>query len=171
MSFSYSELNTVATLEPEKKFDEVLVDLSLVCSIFDEEIGPVIIYNDSNLEKDILDNLNLKVFSFVMQGSEFGPDNFAKMRGIVQVPHSEYYTSAIDILIRKESENKYYDTFVPLVIFLIFPKRHLSDYARIAINLEDFISKKFGEGLSQNSALKTLEELIKQIYSKIRDSS
>ncbi len=171
MSFSYSELNTVVGLETERKVDEVLVDLSLVCSIFDEEIGPVIIYNDSHLEKEILENLNLKVFSFVMQGSEFGPDNFAKMRGIVQVPHSDYYTSAIDILIRKENESKHYDTFVPLVIFLIFPKKHLSDYAKIAISLEDFISKKFGDGLGQIPALKTLEELIKQIYSKIRESS
>ncbi len=171
MSFSYSELNEVITLESESKFDEVLVDLSLVCSIFDEEIGPVVIYNDSHLDEEILENLNLKVFSFVMQGSEFGPDNFAKMRGIVQIPHSDYYTSAIDILIRKEDENKYYDTFVPLVIFLIFPKKHLGDYAKIAISLEDFISKKFGDGMGQIPALKTLEELIKQLYSRIRESS
>jgi len=54
---------------------------------------------------------------------------------------------------------------------LIFPKKHLSDYAKIAISLEDFISKKFGDGLGQIPALKTLEELIKQIYSKIRESS
>ena len=171
MSFPYSELNSIVTLETEKKFDEALVDLSLVCSIFDEEVGPIIIYNDSHLENEILENLNIKVFSFVMQGGEFGPNNFAKMRGIVQIPHSDYYTSAIDILIRKESENKYYDTFVPLVIFLIFPKKHLSDYAKIAINLEDFISKKFGDGMSQIPALRTLEVFIKQLYTKINESS
>jgi len=170
MSFAYSDLNAVLTHEQEEKLDNVLIDLSLVCSIFDEEIGPIIIYNDSLLSKEVLDNLNIKVFSFLMQGNDFGPNNFAKMRGIVQIPHSEYYTSAIDVLVRKEGLDHFYDTYVPLVVFLIFPKKHLGTYAKIAISLEDFISKKFGDGLSQIPALKTLEDFIKQLYTKIKES-
>ncbi|MCE7749770.1 MAG: hypothetical protein GPJ51_15395 [Candidatus Heimdallarchaeota archaeon] len=109
MSFTYSDLNVVLTHEQEDKLDNVLTDLSLVCSIFDEEIGPIIIYNDSLLNKEVLENLNIKVFTFLMQGNDFGPNNFAKMRGIVQIPHSEYYTSAIDILVRKEGINHFYE--------------------------------------------------------------
>ncbi len=170
MSFAYSELNTILLHEQEEKFDNDLIDLSLVCSIFDEEIGPTIIYNDSLLDKEVLENLNIKVFSFLMQESDFGSNNFAKMRGIVQIPHSDYYTSAIDILVRKEGVNRFYDTYVPLVVFLIFPKKHFGTYAKIAISLEEFICKKFGEGLSQIPALKTLEDFIKQLYTKTKES-
>ncbi len=106
MSFTYSDLNAVLTHEQEENLDNDLIDLSLVCSIFDEEIGPIY----------------------------------------------------------------FYDTYVPLVVFLIFPKKHLGTYAKIAISLEDFISKKFGNGLSQIPALKTLEDFIKQLYTKIRES-
>lgn len=43
MSFTYSDLNAVLTHEQEENLDNDLIDLSLVCSIFDEEKGPILV--------------------------------------------------------------------------------------------------------------------------------
>lgn len=156
--------------DQESKLERLLEELFFVFSIFDEESGPILLYNDSPLEEDIVHNLNLKVFSYLMQGSEFGPDNFAKLRGIVQIPHSDYYTSAIDVLVKKRSLKYRTQVYVPLIIFLIFPRKDLVTYAKIAENLEDFISKKFGNGFNEVPSLKSIEEFIKVLYSKIKES-
>ncbi|MHA1200202.1 MAG: hypothetical protein ACTSQF_12825 [Candidatus Heimdallarchaeaceae archaeon] len=156
--------------EQETKMERILEELFFVFSIFNEESGPVLLYNDSPLEKDIVDNLNLKVFTYLMQGSDFGPNNFAKLRGIVQIPHSEYYTSAIDILVKKRHLQYGTQVYVPLVIFLIFPRKDLVTYAKIAENLEDFISRKFGNGFNEIPSLKSIEHFINLLYSKIKES-
>ena len=156
--------------EQESKLERILEELFFVFSIFDEESGPNVLYNDSPLEEDIIDNLNLKVFTYLMQGSEFGPDNFAKLRGIVQIPHSEYYTSAIDIVVRKRSVKHGIQVFVPLIIFLIFPRKDLVTYAKIAENIEDFVNRKFGKGFNDIPSFKSIESFIHLLYLKIKES-
>ena len=169
MTSVQTSCDSLTITEQESKMERILDDLFFVFSIFDEESGPLLLYNDSPLEKDIVDNLNLKVFSYLMQGSDFGPNNFAKLRGIVQIPHSEYYTSAIDVLVKKRNTKYNVQVFVPLVIFLIFPRKDLVIYAKIAENLEDFISRKFGNGFNEIPSLKSIEHFIRLLSSKIKE--
>ena len=170
MTSVQTSFESLVLSETESKLERLLDELFFVFSIFDEESGPILLYNDSPLEKDIIDNLNLKVFTYLMQGSDFGPENFAKLRGIVQIPHSKYYTSAIDILVKKESTRLGTQVFVPLIIFLIFPRKDLVTYAKIAENLEDFITKRFGNGFNEVPTLKSIESFINLLYTKIKES-
>ena len=170
MTSSYTNLEFPIVDLQESKFERVLDELYFVFSIFDEEFGPVLLYNDSPLEEEVIKNLNTKVFSVVMQGVDFGPDNFAKMRGIVQIPHSEYFTSAIDILVRKENEISHVTMFVPLVIFLIFPRRDLATYAKIANNLEELISRRFSKGFSRIPSLTSIEHFVILLNNRIKES-
>jgi hypothetical protein len=167
MSYSSTEYLSFQKNITEEELKRILDDLHFVVSIFDETKGPSILFNESPLESDILENLNLKVFHFLMQSTEFGPSNFATMRGIVQIPYSVYYTSAIDLIVKKRDLKRRVDVFVPLVIFLIFPKKDLFFYARIAKNLEDYLSKIFEKGFRGIPTLTALASILNKLRKRI----
>ena len=104
-----------------------------------------------------------------MQGAEFGPENHASIRGIIQVPHSLYYTSAIDILVEKYDNQRQTKVYVPLVLFLIFPKKDLVFYTKIANSIEDFFSKNFSDGIYGIPSIQTISTLLKKFRKKIFD--
>jgi hypothetical protein len=138
MTYIYSDLQSYIHKADEVDTRSIYSNLYFVASLFNEITGPLIIYNNSPLDTSTLEKLNLRVFSFFMQGSEFGPDNFAKLRGIVHIPQTNFYTSAIDILVKKKDIIGLTDVYVPLLIFLIFPKEDIVTYAKIVDEIEQF---------------------------------
>jgi len=167
MSYSSSECYSLQDSLSEPELKRIIDDLHFVVSIFNEIEGSSILFNESPLEPEILENLNLKVFHFLMQSTDFDPDNFATMRGIVQIPYSEYYTSAIDLIVKKRDKKKKVDVFVPLIIFLIFPKKDLFFYARIAKRLEDYLSKIFEKGFQGIPTLNVLASILNKLRKRI----
>ncbi|MHA1591580.1 MAG: hypothetical protein ACTSUP_03825, partial [Candidatus Heimdallarchaeaceae archaeon] len=136
-------------------------------SLFDETSGPLVIYNNSPLDTNTLEKLNLRVFIFLMQGSEFGPNNFAKLRGIVHIPQTNFYTSAIDILVKKKDYIGLVDVYVPLLIFLIFPKEDIVIYAKIVDEIEQFISRYWERGFIGTPNIRDVELLIRKFLRRI----
>ena len=167
MSHSYSEVQLIPHTERKIEIRSLYENLFFVSSLFDEATGPMIIYNNSPLDDESIERLNLRVFSFLMQGSEFGPSNFAKLRGIVQIPQTDYYTSAIDILVKKMDQKTMTEIYVPLIIYLIFPKKDIVKYAKIVDDIESFISKSFERGFIGTPDLRTIELLIEKLQKKI----
>jgi len=104
-----------------------------------------------------------------MQGSDFDPDNFAKLRGIVHIPQTDYYTSAIDILVKKKDSNSLTDIYVPLLIYLIFPKEDLVIYAKIANEIEQFITRYWDRGIICSPYIRDVELLIRKLQSRINN--
>ena len=169
MSYSFTESLTKQPNNLKISNNQILDNLHFVVSIFDETKGPTVLYNCSPLEGEILETLNLKIFHFLMQGVDFGPDNFAKIRGIVQIPKTLHFTSAIDICVKKTDSVRNVDVFVPLVVYLIFPKNDLIIYARIAKFVEEVVSKKFSKGFSEIPSLEMLKQLITQLQNRIKE--
>jgi hypothetical protein len=167
MSYLSSDTPTQIETTTDVELRRIINDLHFVFSIFDEENGPLILYDDSPLMQEVVQNLNIKVFHFLMQGSEFGPENYASIRGIIQVPHSTYYTSAIDLLVEKYDIRKQTKVYVPLVLFLIFPKRDLLFYTKIANSIEDFFSKNFCDGMYGIPTIQTITTLLKRFRKRI----
>ncbi|MHA1691735.1 MAG: hypothetical protein ACTSU7_08855 [Candidatus Heimdallarchaeaceae archaeon] len=167
MTYSYSELLDYTHKMDEIDTKSIYSNLYFVASLFDEKSGPIVIYNNSPLDNFSLEKLNLRVFSFLMQGSEFGPDNFAKLRGIVHIPQTDYYTSAIDISVKKKDSNSLTDIYVPLLIYLIFPKEDIAIYAKIANELEQFISRYWERGITSLPDIREVELLIKKLQKRI----
>ena len=170
MSYSYSELQSSLQTE-EIATKNIYENLFFVSSLFDETFGPMVIYNNSPLSEEIIEKLNLRVFSFIMQGSDFGPSSFAQLRGIVQIPQTEYYTSAIDILVKKNDNKSFTEVFVPLVIYLVFPKQDIVIYAKIVNEIEQFITKYYERGFSEIPDIRTIEYLISKLQEKIQSIS
>ncbi|GAG38350.1 unnamed protein product, partial [marine sediment metagenome] len=83
MSYLSSDTPTQIETNTDIELRRIINDLHFVFSIFDEENGPQILYDDSPLMQEVVQNLNFKVFHFLMQGSEFGPENYASIRGII----------------------------------------------------------------------------------------
>ena len=166
-----SYVSSDAPMQMESKTDidlrRRINDLHFVFSIFDEDNGPQVLYDDSPLLDEVVRNLSTKVFYFLMQGAEFSPDNHASIRGIIQVPHSTYYTSAIDLLVEKYDVRKQTEVYVPLVLFLIFPKKDLVFYTKIANSIEDFFSKYLNDGIYGVPTLQTITTLLKQLRKRI----
>ncbi|MHA1223731.1 MAG: hypothetical protein ACTSSG_11865 [Candidatus Heimdallarchaeaceae archaeon] len=164
-----SKISSRANVEPlislTSQVDETISNLHFVVSIFNEVSGPEIVFNNSHLSSDTLFNLNFKIFSFLMQGVDFGPSNFAKIRGIIQIPQSEYYTSAIDLPIRKINKKTGNMTIVPLVLFLIFPNTSLVIFSRITKYIEDFLARKFKDGFDQEPSFTDIAQFISTLYS------
>ncbi len=167
MSYLSSSTLTQIEINTDIELRRIINDLHFVFSIFDEENGPLILYDDSPLMSEVVQNLNIKVFHFLMEGSEFGPDNHASIRGIIQVPHSTYYTSAIDLLVEKFDFKKQTKIYVPLVLFLIFPKKDLFFYTKIANSIEDFFSRYFSDGIYGIPTIQTITTLLKQFRKRI----
>ena len=167
MTYSYSKLQSEAYKVDEVDTRSIYNNLYFVASLFDEISGPLVIYNNSPLDPNTLEKLNLRVFSFLMQGSEFGPNNFAKLRGIVNIPQTNYYTSAIDILVKKKNINNLADVYVPLLIFLIFPKEDIVIYAKIVDEIEQFISKYWERGMIGTPDIRDVELLIRKLTRRI----
>ena len=167
MSYLSSDAPTQIEINTDIELRRIINDLHFVVSIFDEENGPLVLYDDSPLMQEVVQNLNIKVFHFLMQGSEFGPENYASIRGIIQVPHSTYYTSAIDLLVEKYDIRKQTKVYVPLVLFLIFPKKDLVFYTKIAKSIEDFFSRYFSDGIYGVPTVNTITALLKQFRKKI----
>lgn len=167
MSYLSSDAPTQIEINTDIELRRIINDLHFVVSIFDEENGPLVLYDDSPLMQEVVQNLNIKVFHFLMQGSEFGPDNYASIRGIIQIPHSTYYTSAIDLLVEKYDIRKQTKVYVPLVLFLIFPKRDLVFYTKIANSIEDFFSRYFSDGIYGIPTVNTITALLKQFRKRI----
>ena len=101
-----------------------------------------------------------------MQGSEFDPNNFAKLRGIVHIPQTNFYTSAIDILVKKKDSFGLVDVYVPLLIFLIFPK-DIVIYAKIVDEIEQFISRYWERGIIGTPDTRDVELLIRKLQRRI----
>ncbi len=169
MTYSYSELQSYSYKMDETDTRSIYDNLYFVASLFDEISGPLVIYNNSPLDNFTLEKLNLRVFSFLMQGSEFGPNNFAKLRGIVHIPQTDYYTSAIDILVKKKDSNNLVDVYVPLLIYLIFPKEDIVIYAKIVDEIEQFISRYWERGIIGSPYIKDVEILIGKLQSRINN--
>ncbi len=169
MTYSYSELQSYSYKMDETDTRSIYDNLYFVASLFDEISGPLVIYNNSPLDNFTLEKLNLRVFSFLMQGSEFGPNNFAKLRGIVHIPQTDYYTSAIDILVKKKDSNNLVDVYVPLLIYLIFPKEDIVIYAKIVDEIEQFISRYWERGIIGSPCIKDVEILIGKLQSRINN--
>ncbi len=167
MTYSYSELQSFSHKVDEVDTRSIYNNLYFVASLFDEISGPLIVYNNSPLDTPTLEKLNLRVFSFLMQGSEFGPDNFAKLRGIVHIPQTNYYTSAIDILVKKKEFNSLTNVYVPLLIYLIFPKEDIVIYAKIIDEIEQFISRYWERGLIGTPDIRDVELLIRKLQRRI----
>ncbi|NPD90118.1 MAG: hypothetical protein HGN29_15515 [Asgard group archaeon] len=167
MSYLSSDSPTQIETKTDEELRRIIDDLHFVFSIFDEEVGPLILYDDSPLVEEVVQNLNIKVFHFLMQGAEFGPENYTSIRGIIQVPHSTYYTSAIDLLVEKYDIRKQAKVYVPLVLFLIFPKKDLVFYTKIANSIEDFFSKHFSDGIYGIPTIQTITTLLKQFRKSI----
>lgn len=167
MTYSYSEHQSLEHDIDEIDTKSVYGNLYFVASLFDEISGPLIVYNNSPLDTPTLEKLNFRVFSFLMQGSEFGPDNFAKLRGIVHIPQTNYYTSAIDILVKKKEINNLTTVFVPLLIYLIFPKEDIVIYAKIIDEIEQFISRYWERGIIRSPDIRDVELLIRKLQRRI----
>ncbi len=167
MTISNLELQSFTHELDEIDTKSIYDNLYFVASLFDEISGPLVIYNNSPLDAHIIEKLNLRVFSFLMQGSEFGPDNFAKLRGIVHIPQTNYYTSAIDILVRKNESNSLTTVFVPLLIYMIFPKEDIVVYAKIIDEIEQFISRYWERGMIGSPDIRDVELLIRKLQRRI----
>ncbi len=167
MTYIYSDLQSYIHKADEVDTRSIYSNLYFVTSLFDEITGPLIIYNNSPLDTSTLEKLNLRVFSFFMQGSEFGPDNFAKLRGIVHIPQTNFYTSAIDILVKKKDIIGLTDVYVPLLIFLIFPKEDIVTYAKIVDEIEQFISRYWERGIIGTPDIRDVELLIRKLQRRI----
>ena len=167
MTHSYSELQSYSCEVDEVDTRDIYNNLYFVASLFDETSGPLVIYNNSPLDTNTLEKLNLRVFSFLMQGSEFGPNNFAKLRGIVHIPQTNFYTSAIDILVKKKDSIGLVNVYVPLLIFLIFPKEDIVIYAKIVDEIEQFISRYWERGFIGTPNIRDVELLIRKFLRRI----
>ncbi len=167
MTYSYSDLQSYSCKVDEVDTRNIYNNLYFVASLFDETSGPLVIYNNSPLDTNTLEKLNLRVFSFLMQGSEFGPNNFAKLRGIVHIPQTNFYTSAIDILVKKKDSIGLADVYVPLLIFLIFPKEDSVIYAKIVDEIEHFISRYWERGIIGTPNIRDVELLIRKFQRRI----
>ncbi|MCK4845307.1 MAG: hypothetical protein KAS95_06520 [Candidatus Heimdallarchaeota archaeon] len=144
--------------------EKTLIDKThFVLSIFDETKGPEILYNDSLLDHQALLHLNLKMFSFLMGGVDYGPTNTAKIRGIVQIPKTSNYALAIDLLVNKTNPMDNEILKVPLVVFLIFPETYMSFYAMISKELEDYFYRNFRKGLTKIPSKQIIRALINKI--------
>lgn len=169
MTYTYSEFQSHIFDEESTSTQNIFENLYFVTSLFDEISGPMIIFNNSPLDRITLEKLNLRVFSFLMQGSEFGPNNFAKFRGIVQIPQTEYYTSAIDIMVRKKDQNNLIDVYVPLLIYMIFPKEDIVLYAKIVDEIEKFITRYWERGIIGTPDVKEVENILIKLQKRISD--
>ncbi|MHA1685414.1 MAG: hypothetical protein ACTSYD_03275 [Candidatus Heimdallarchaeaceae archaeon] len=93
---------------------------SLVCTYFDENDGPQILYTDPWINSDLLNSISVKVFSYVMSGVEFHNSSKFKITSIVRLPKSNSYALTIEFVVKKNLYESNGDVVVPLVFFVLF---------------------------------------------------
>jgi hypothetical protein len=93
------------------------IDLGIVLVKFDHQLGPLVLFNESKLEEKSLMNLAIKGTSTLMNGLPYSMKNTRRFRGLLQVSN-QFFAYGFDLVLL---DDKYDDSFTPLLLFLIFP--------------------------------------------------
>jgi len=94
------------------------IDLGMVLVKFDHQLGPLVLFNESNLEESSLMNLAIKGTSTLMNGLPYCMTNTRRFRGLIQIS-DQFFAYGFDLVLIDDKYDD--DSFAPLLLFLIFP--------------------------------------------------
>lgn len=94
------------------------LDLGVVLVRFDQELGPLVLSNESSLDENLLMKLAIKGTSTLMNGLHYSTENSRRFRGLLQLS-DQTFVYGFDLLLTENRHKK--DSFTPVILFLIFP--------------------------------------------------
>jgi len=94
------------------------LDLGVVLVKFDQMLGPLVLFNESSLDENLLMKLAIKGTSTIMNGIPYNAENSRRFRGLLQLS-DQIFVYGFDLLLT-EGHNKE-DSFTPVLLFLVFP--------------------------------------------------
>ncbi len=97
--------------------------MGVVLVKFDKKLGPLVLFNESSLDENLLMKLAIKGTSTLMNGLPYSTENSRRFRGLLQL--SDYtFVYGFDLLLTEDHNKE--DSFTPVLLFLVFPSHSVS---------------------------------------------
>ena len=114
------------------------LDLGVVMVKFDQQLGPVVVSNNSSLTEDLLMKLAIKGTSTIMNGLPYDLTNSRRFRGLLQLSENHFVYGFDMVLIDDEDDE---GAFIPVLLFIVFPTSSVSIIGSNLRSIEQLLYK------------------------------